>query len=106
MLFSLFTRRPVRTPERQAEVARACSALQLYHLPTCPYCWRVRRTIAKLDLPITLKGVLTDPAVQRDLVEGGGSMQVPCLRIEAEGGVRWLYESADIITYLNQRFSQ
>jgi glutathione S-transferase len=31
---------------------------------------------------------------------------VPCLRIEDNNGdVRWMYESGDIISYLDQRFN-
>lgn len=29
---------------------------------------------------------------------------VPCLRIEEGGEVKWLYESTDIIQFLNTRF--
>lgn len=36
-----------------------------------------------------------------ELTSGGGKFQVPCLRIEsADGKVRWMYESIDIIRYL------
>ena len=39
-------------------------------------------------------------------VKGGGKKaMVPCLYIEEAGGVRWLYESADIAHYLRQRAS-
>ncbi len=31
-------------------------------------------------------------------------MKVPCLKIEQAGEVTWMYESNDIISYLNQRF--
>ena len=35
---------------------------------------------------------------------GGGKRQVPCLRIEATPGeVQWLYESMDIIAYLQRQ---
>ncbi|MDF3852182.1 hypothetical protein [Achromobacter denitrificans] len=30
---------------------------------------------------------------------------MPCLRIEEAGGTRWMYESSDIIAYLEQRFA-
>lgn len=42
---------------------------------------------------------------QRTLTELGGKTKVPCLRIEEQGEVRWMYESSDIINYLNQRFA-
>ena len=35
---------------------------------------------------------------------GGGKRRVPCLRIEATPGeVQWLYESMDIIAYLQRQ---
>lgn len=36
-----------------------------------------------------------------DLLQGGGKGQVPCLRIESEGQVEWMYESDEIINYLS-----
>jgi glutathione S-transferase len=40
------------------------------------------------------------------LLQGGGKVQTPCLRIAGEDGqVRWMYESGDIIRYLQQRFA-
>ena len=38
------------------------------------------------------------------LMRGGGKGQVPCLRIESElGQVQWLYESDDILDYIQGR---
>ncbi|HAI96784.1 MAG TPA: glutaredoxin, partial [Methylococcaceae bacterium] len=37
--------------------------------------------------------------------EGGGKLKVPCLRIEEDGKVSWMYESSDIINYLEDRFA-
>jgi glutathione S-transferase len=39
------------------------------------------------------------------LVNQGGKLQVPCLRIEKDGKVEWLYESSSIINYLNDEFA-
>jgi len=36
---------------------------------------------------------------------GGGKRKVPCLRIEEDGKTEWMYESNDIIAYLEQRFN-
>lgn len=97
--------RAPRTPEEQARVEREASGLALYHTPFCPFCIRVRRALRRLDLPLTLRDVSEDPEHAQALVEGGGQMQVPCLRIGGEAGAdRWLYESADIIRYLEERF--
>jgi glutathione S-transferase len=40
------------------------------------------------------------------LLTQGGSPKVPCLQItDDKGKVRWLYESGDIIRYLQQQFA-
>ena len=77
--------------------------LTLYHLPTCLFCWRVRLAAWRLGLSLPMKNLLLEPSAHRELVAQGGKMQVPCLRIDETGGVRWLYESADIINYLRER---
>lgn len=50
-----------------------------------------------------MQNTLTDIRAYRDLVQGGGRQTVPCLRIEREGGnVEWMYESADIIRFIDE----
>lgn len=45
----------------------------------------------------------TEAVNHKALVQGGGKGQVPCLRIEDESGsVSWMYESGDILRYINQ----
>jgi glutaredoxin len=72
----------------------------LYQYDSCPYCALVRRYIADAGLDIPMKDTLRDPQARRELITGGGSPMVPCLRIEQNGTVRWMYESRDIIAYL------
>ncbi|SLJ83579.1 glutathione S-transferase N-terminal domain-containing protein [Psychrobacter sp. DAB_AL43B] len=45
-----------------------------------------------------------NPEFRSELAENGGRVKVPCLRIEENGEVQWMYESNDIIAYLQQRF--
>jgi len=75
----------------------------LYQFPSCPYCARVRRFLDEVGAELPLRDILQDPRAYQELKEGGGSGQVPCLRIEVDGDVRWLYESLDIIEYLRGR---
>lgn len=77
--------------------------LTLYQLPSCLFCWRVRFAAWRLGVALPMRNLMLNPSAHSELVEGGGRMQVPCLRIEEQGGVRWLYESADIIAYLKKR---
>ena len=52
-----------------------------------------------------LRDILSQPGYNAELIAGGGKNQVPCLRIEDdEGGVRWMYESIEIIQYLKTEF--
>ena len=81
------------------------AGLTLYHLPTCLFCWRVRFASWRLKINLAMKNVMLSPAAHSELVREGGKMQVPCLRIEENGKVRWLYESADIIAYLKMRLT-
>ncbi len=42
-------------------------------------------------------------ARRKELINGGGKGQVPCLRIEdSSGEVTWLYESDDILRYIEK----
>lgn len=93
-----------RSPEVQHKVDMETAKLALYHYESCMFCARVRKAIGTLNLKIELRDVMRDAKHRRDLVEGGGSTTVPCLRIGPGKDGQWLYESADIIAYLAKRF--
>ena len=103
----LTTPTPLQRPaEEQARIAEACNNLMLYHYPSCPFCVRVRRHMKRLNLPIRLIDPRRDAQAMQRLVEQGGRQQVPCLQIiEADGQSVWMYESADINSYLDRRFA-
>ena len=94
-----------RAPAAQAAVAQAASGLALYQFHACPFCVKTRRTLHKLNVPVTLRDAKNDDQHRQALLEQGGKIQVPCLRIEDNGQSTWLYESKAIIAYLNERFS-
>lgn len=95
-----------RAAEVQSKVDGECGQLALYHFSTCPFCIKVRHEMARLSLPIQLHDAQHDAAHRAHLLQGGGKIQTPCLRIEdGQGSVQWMYESDDIIKYLRQRFS-
>lgn len=105
-LYSLFPGRPRRPAASQHQVDTATHRLSLYQFAACPYCLKVRWAIQRLQLDIVLRDAANDPEHKQALLEGGGKLQTPCLRIEEEDGeIRWMYESADIIHYLKQRFT-
>ncbi|MFA6921000.1 MAG: glutathione S-transferase N-terminal domain-containing protein [Gallionella sp.] len=95
-----------RQDDVQSRIDRECARLALYHFKTCPFCIKVRHAMAGLSLPVELRDAQHDAKHRADLLGGGGKIQTPCLRITGEqGNVQWMYESADIIAYLQQRFS-
>ncbi len=103
----LFTPRSLkRKPEDQALIAQQAQGLKLYQYKACPFCVKVRRSMKRLNLPIETRDAKRQQNWQDELKRGGGEVKVPCLRIsEEDGTVKWLYESSDIISYLEQRFS-
>jgi glutathione S-transferase len=103
-MFSLF-KRVTRSAEAQQRLEEACAGLTLYHFPTCPFCWRVRLAIKRLGLPIRLVNVMREPDARIDLMTRGGKLQVPCLHINTAQGSHWLYESGDIVDWLQQNFA-
>lgn len=97
----------VRPAEEQRAIDLECAKLALYHFGTCPFCIKVRHEMARLSLPIQLRDAQHDPKNRNDLLQGGGKVQTPCLKIDdGQGHIQWMYESNDIIKYLQQRFPQ
>lgn len=98
---------PARTPEAQAKVDGETAKLAVYQFEACPFCIKVRRGMRRLGLNIELRNVNENKQYENELVSGGGELQVPCLRIQNEdGSVQWMYESSDILKYLESRFGQ
>ena len=96
-----------RADEVQQKINRECAELALYHFDTCPFCIKVRREMARLSLPIELRDAQHDSGRRAELLQGGGKIQTPCLRIsDGHGNVQWMFESNDIINYLQQRFAR
>lgn len=93
-----------REATEQQQINEQVQKLSLYQFRACPFCVKTRRAIRRLNLPIETVDAKQPDNKQR-LVEQGGSPKVPCLRIEQEDGVKWLYESSDIIDYLQTQYT-
>jgi len=102
---NLFLPPPVqREPVQQQAVDAQTAKLALYHFPSCPYCLKVRWHMRRLNLNIELRNAQQIPH-HKALLQGGGLEQVPCLRIaKTKQQIDWLYESEDILRYLQQKF--
>lgn len=65
---------------------------------------KVRRSAHKLNLPLEYRNVQKNEQYREELEQGGGKAQVPCLRIDRDDETEWLYESDDIVEFLEERF--
>jgi len=72
----------------------------LYYYDACPFCQMVLRSLNNVNVEVELRNTLTDPTNRQALIQGGGRSTVPCLRIEKDGQEQWMYESRDIIAFL------
>ena len=95
----------VRAPELQALVDEQIREMTLYQLFACPFCIKTRRALHRLNLDIETRSVSAGSPYRDELEQGGGRVQVPCLRLKSEDGAdAWMYESSDIIAYLESQF--
>ncbi|MDQ7015640.1 MAG: glutathione S-transferase N-terminal domain-containing protein [Gammaproteobacteria bacterium] len=92
--------------QQQVRLDAECASLALYQFEACPFCVKVRRAVRRLGLNIEIRDTRKEGRYRDELLQEGGEIKVPCLRIsEEDGSVRWMYESSDIIDYLQQRFA-
>ncbi|UVM73971.1 glutathione S-transferase N-terminal domain-containing protein [Pseudomonas alvandae] len=108
IIFIDFITRPgkkKRPADAQAQVEQAARGLTLYQFHACPFCVKTRRTLHRLNVPVALRDAKNNQQDRQTLLEQGGRIKVPCLRIEENGETTWMYESKVIIDYLDKRFS-
>jgi len=97
----------IQRPDQVQQAVDASSRnLVLYQFLMCPFCVTVRRSIKRLSLNIETRDALRDIESRAQLLQGGGQLQVPCLRItDEQGNVTWMYESRVIINYLQEAYA-
>nr|WP_217505643.1 glutathione S-transferase N-terminal domain-containing protein [Pseudomonas corrugata] len=108
IIFIDFITRPgkkKRPADAQAQVDQTARSLTLYQFHACPFCVKTRRTLRRLNVPVALRDAKNNEQDRQTLLEQGGRIKVPCLRIEENGETTWMYESKVIIDYLDKRFS-
>jgi glutaredoxin len=102
----VFTPRSIkRDTQAQAAIDEQTGQLTLYQYKACPFCVKVRRAMKRQGLDIEVRDVKRSAAAKSELLAGGGTLKVPCLRIkQGERVSQWIYESQDIIGYLEKQF--
>ncbi len=94
-----------RTAEDQQAVDQQSAQLALYQFDACPFCVKVRRSMKRQSIKVELRDAKHNRQHRAELESGGGRVKVPCLRIEKEDSVEWMYESSDIVAYLEKEFA-
>jgi len=107
IVFINFITRPkplVRSEAAQEEANQKARTMSLYQFYACPFCVRVRREIHRLNVPIETRDAQKEGPYREELLAEGGEVQVPCLRIDDDDRTIWMYESREIIQFLQETF--
>ncbi len=91
------------TQEQQKAINNVTDDLILYHYPACPFCVKVDRKMRALNMTMDKRDPRIEP-FKSELMTGGGEQQVPCLKIGKGDKALWMYESSEIIMYLEDKF--
>jgi len=90
-----------RPADEQEKLNETTQGVALYQFKTCPFCIKVRREIKRQSLNIELRDAQHDQEHRQQLLNGGGKIKVPCLKVKQDDGNHiWLYESSEVIRYL------
>ena len=84
--------------------SKAGESYQLFKTDLCGFCYRVRRWMEENAIDVPLRDINQDSEAFRELLSSTSRTTVPCLRIERDDGVEWMFESMDIMRYLAQRY--
>jgi glutaredoxin len=94
---------PQRPSELQARIDASTRDMALYQFRACPFCVKTRRALRRMGLNIELRDARDNARWRNQLEQEGGKIQVPCLYLPgSDGNAQWLYESDEIIAYLQQ----
>ena len=109
MAFVSYLTRPrkvKRSTEAQKDAEQRAASMSLYQYFACPFCIKLRRTVHRLNIPtLEYRDAQKRGGEHREtLGREGGKVKVPCLRVDEGDKTTWLYESNDIIAYLNKHF--
>jgi len=107
LIDKITTPRGIKRPvEEQQKIDKEVNNLALYQFKTCPFCIKVKRNNKRLSLNIETRDAQHNQTYREELLQGGGQIKVPCLKIvDDKGNDKWMYESDEIIQYLQGRFA-
>ena len=72
----------------------------LYYYDSCPFCARVLRSLNQVKVDVELRNVMSDSNHRSALQQATGRTTVPCLRIDNGTDSEWMFESMDIMRFL------
>ena len=103
LLDYIFSPKPIgRDKTFQDLVNKISSRYKLYQYYACPFCVKVRRFLKKESINIEYIDA-KDDFHKKDLIQNGGILKDPCLRVETKKNqVKWIYESNEIINFISQ----
>jgi len=103
LLDFIFSPKPIlRDKTSQDIVNTVTNTYTLYQYYACPFCVKVRRFLRKKSINIEFIDA-KDEFNKKDLIQNGGMLKVPCLRVETKKNqVNWIYESNKIIDFISQ----
>ncbi len=78
--------------------------LELFQFEQCPYCQKVREKLTELDLDYICRNVPKGSDTRELLKKLGGQEQVPFLVDTGSSEVTMMYESDDIVEYLEENY--
>ncbi len=87
----------------RVDTPRHLKPLTLYNMEGSPYCRKVRETLSDLDLEHIVRNVPKGSPKRAELAKRGGKVQVPYL-IDPNTH-REMYESDDIVAYLEKQYA-
>ncbi len=101
--FAFTPKSRLRDKSSQELINKITKPYKLYQYNACPFCVKVRRFLKKESINIQLINAKNE-VYKKDLIEYGGILKVPCLRVEVEKNeVKWLYESNEIINFISKK---
>ncbi len=72
----------------------------LYYYDSCPFCVRVVRSLQGVQVDVELRNIMSDSNHRNALQKATGRTTVPCLRIDKGSKSQWMFESMDIMRFL------